>query len=115
MDITKKRLFTICDCQDPEHQFVLTYYEDDEEKEMYMQVHLVNYDNFFRRLWTAVRYLFGYRSRYGEFDEVVLNLDSVRTLVDFLLDFTDRTIIKHNVTKTESNSNTVYVTNGNLS
>ena len=61
----------LCDCMSSEHQIMFTYNED--EKEIYMSVHLFNYRSFFNRIWIALKYIFGYKCRFGHFDEVLLN------------------------------------------
>jgi hypothetical protein len=60
-----------CHCYSPEHQFIFHYFEDDNE--LILEVHLTTYKNFFKRLWAGLKYAFGHRSRYGEFDEIVIN------------------------------------------
>lgn len=83
----------LCNCHRPEHQLILTYFPDDalrqaqeppNEKEMYVQVHLVTYDNFFKRLWTGLRFAFGYHCRYGEWDELILTVEEGKEVWDFL-------------------------------
>jgi hypothetical protein len=63
--------FVLCECSSPEHQLIFRAFED--EDEVYVNVHLCTYDGFFKRLWTGLKYAFGHRSRFGEWDEVVLS------------------------------------------
>lgn len=68
-----------------EHQIVISYQEDDYQ-EVYCNIHLVK-RNFFRRLWISIRYIFGYRSRYGNWDEFIFNpddADKLQKIVDIL-------------------------------
>ncbi len=60
----------ICNCGSSEHQIIFTYNED--EKEVYMEVHLSKQRRFFKRFWHALKYIFGYRCRYGDFEEVII-------------------------------------------
>ena len=64
----------ICECSNTEHQIVFRYEEEDAEfsKFVYMSVHLCKLP-FFQRLKYGFKYIFGYKCRYGAFDEVVLN------------------------------------------
>ena len=86
-----KELWVRCDCHSPEHLFVLEYFPNDEDFDewgtMYMQIHLANWYGIFRRLWAALRYVFGYRCRYGEFDEVLINREKAREIRDFVNGF----------------------------
>jgi len=59
---------------------------DSEYKTVYMYVLLVR-QGFFSRLKNGIRYILGYRCRYGHFDEVVITRDNFRPLeevVDFI-------------------------------
>lgn len=74
----EKRTYIECACSSAEHIVRLTYFKDDAD-EMYLEVHLASH-NFMRRLWYAIKYLFGYKCAYGNFQEVVLNKNSVEQL-----------------------------------
>jgi hypothetical protein len=78
---SKPELF-ICDCGDVEHQFIISH--DTEDKEIYISVHLSSYMSFFKRIITAVKYIFGKKSKYGAFDIVILNKNQIIELKDFL-------------------------------
>lgn len=79
----------LCSCHSPEHQIILTYWPDDEpyEKTLFVEIHLVTYDNFFKRLWAGLRYAFGHHSRYGHWDELLLTTDEGKEVWDFLCGF----------------------------
>ena len=80
--------FIRCACHSPEHQIILAYDPDDQDwPELFLEVHLTTWHNPLRRFWVALRYLFGYRCAYGEWDEVVLDLDRAKDIHDFLCDF----------------------------
>lgn len=63
----------ICECGSLEHQ-VIFWYDDEPEgfDSLYMEVHLVRW-GFWRRVKVAIKYIFGYRSRYGEFDSIIID------------------------------------------
>ena len=88
-----RQLFTICGCGTPEHQFILSYFTDEEPewRWLYLNVHLTTWRNPFRRLLAAVRYVFGYRCRFGEFDEVVMYRHHAEQVRDFLNEFIEET------------------------
>lgn len=71
-----------CDCHSPEHQ--LTVYKDSEDNEVWLEIHLITYKNFFKRLWVGLKYAFGYKCRYGNFDTTLLSKESCEKLSKFL-------------------------------
>jgi len=75
-----------CKCGDVSHQLTIGY-NLDEHEEVYLSIHLVREYNIFKRLWIALKYVFGKRSIYGDFDEIVLSpLDApkLQKVVDHL-------------------------------
>ena len=60
-----------CDCHSPEHQFSFSWFEDKYEPEMYFSIHLSR-QNFVSRLKSAIKHIFGYQCKYGDWDEVCL-------------------------------------------
>ena len=79
----KNNLF-ICECGSMEHQFIVSFDQDkDWNKYVYVHIHLNN-GSFFRRLKNAVKYLFGYKCKYGCFDEVLLDKPQTKKLNDIL-------------------------------
>jgi len=83
MDLEERELI-ICECGLTEHQFLLALYEWEDEVEVYMEPHLATYRNFFERVWAAIRYVFGYRCKYGEFDCVVLGEGQLQQMLNFI-------------------------------
>lgn len=75
----KQTLF-VCKCGSLQHLFIVTA----EEEDLYIETHLAPLP-FFKRLKHAVRYLFGYRSKYGDFEETVLDARSALDLGDYLI------------------------------
>lgn len=68
-----------------EHQLIFSYFPEDNE--VYMAVHLIPEYNIWKRIWTAIKYIFGYKSRYGHFDEFIFDksdADRLQKIVDFL-------------------------------
>ena len=78
-------ILLLCECSSCEHQLVVTWDNDDDE--VYACVHLTSYRGFWKRLWHGLKYAFGHRSRYGEFDEIILrkkDADNLQKVVDHL-------------------------------
>ena len=82
----------ICECHSTEHQMLFLYSSDKDEKTgkeypmCYTHVNL-NKKSFFKRLVYGVKYIFGYKCRYGAFDEFIFNPEDapkIQKLVDYL-------------------------------
>ena len=85
-------LFVLCDCKSPEHQMVLTKGIDNKWGSFIsVEFHLVTYRNIFKRVWVAVKYIFGYRSRYGEWDDILINTDEAERIRDYINKFLKET------------------------
>lgn len=63
----------VCECGSLEHQ--LGFWYDKEDDLLYVYPKLHTYNGFFKRLWIGIKYAFGYKSRFGEFDEILLDKD----------------------------------------
>lgn len=70
----------ICQCHSTDHQLIFLYDEDKIEKKdgtveidktVYIHVYLSD-ETFWRRLWYGIKYIFGYKCRYGAFDEFII-------------------------------------------
>ncbi len=60
-----------CGCYSDEHNLIFKYVEnkyDDGGPELYVHIYLNQYRNVFKRVWVALKYIFGYRCRYGHWD-----------------------------------------------
>ena len=68
----------ICECNSTEHQIVIDY--NKENKIAYCYIHLITHKSFLKRLWVGLRYAFGYKCKYGNWDEFILNKKHVKQL-----------------------------------
>ena len=62
--------------------------KDEEDKMIYCSIHLVTLP-FWQRLLGAIKYVFGYKCKYGNFEEIILNhkhADKLIELGNFLKD-----------------------------
>jgi hypothetical protein len=73
MEDLERQIF-ICDCASLEHQLSIWYDKDDSL--LYLEPRLHTHKNFFKRVVAGVKYIFGHKSRYGSFDEILLNKES---------------------------------------
>ena len=77
----------ICKCHNSEHQIIFKYWDDDLHDYVYMDV-LINPEyKLWRRIKEAIKYIFGYRSKYGMFDEFILDkkdIPKLEKIVEYL-------------------------------
>ena len=66
-----ERKVFICKCGSVEHQVSIAY--DEEEKRFYIHPHLYNSHNIFKRLVIGIKYILGYKCKYGAWDEIIIN------------------------------------------
>lgn len=59
-----------CECSSLEH--IVVYHHDKDDNHVYMHTHLAQ-GTFFERIIMGIKYIFGYQSRYGAFDEFILS------------------------------------------
>jgi hypothetical protein len=78
---TANHLF-VCNCGELEHQFVVSYFDDDEDF-VYIHVHL-NQLSWSDRLRAGLAYIFGKRSRFGAFGEILLDQNQCARLAHIL-------------------------------
>jgi hypothetical protein len=76
----------ICRCGSNHHQFILTY--DESDGILYVTMHL-NSLPFWQRVIHGLCYIFGRKSIYGDFEEVLLDktqIDELSTKLNNILD-----------------------------
>ena len=62
----------ICECSSAEYQMVLRYDDDkDLGRMVYVEIHLKPLV-WYKRLWMGLKYIFGYKCCYGNFEEMIL-------------------------------------------
>jgi hypothetical protein len=77
-----ERLIMVCECYSIEHQVVFWY--DEDEKELYCEPHLTTNRNFLQRLWAGLKYAFGYKSRFGDWDSTIFKNEDLVKLKNHL-------------------------------
>lgn len=68
LNMLKEAFF--CSCGSNEHFFIIERFDDQEE--IYLSVYL-DQPRFLRRIINAIKYVLGYKSRYGQFSEICLD------------------------------------------
>lgn len=74
-----------CECHSPEHTFKISF--DKEEGELYLQVFLTTWEPWYKRIWPAVKYIFGYKCKYGHFDECIIDKHKSAQLFEIVKKF----------------------------
>lgn len=70
----------ICKCSSTEHQIHFGWWDEDEDGDVYMSVLLNPEYKWWKRIVLAVKYIFGYKCKYGQFDEVILDKKDIPKL-----------------------------------
>lgn len=71
-----------CKCSSLEHIMIITYDEED----VFVSIHLKTLP-FFKRIWAAIKYVFGFKCSYGNFEEIILSKSSIpqlKEIIEFL-------------------------------
>lgn len=77
-----KRTLFVCRCYSIEHSFVVS--ADDED--LLIEVHLSSAP-FWTRLRNAIRYVLGRKSKWGDFEEILLSPDQALDLGDKIVEW----------------------------
>lgn len=72
-----------CTCWDSEHVLRVIHDPDDTDEFFSIEIHLDN-KTFFKRIWIGLKYIFGFRSRYGAFGCWVLHKDDTDRMIEIL-------------------------------
>lgn len=79
-------LYLDCECHAREHQIRFSRYEEtDGKKYLYISFHLYDSSRFFRRIWRRLKHLFGYKCKYGNWDELIITKRNYQALKDAVL------------------------------
>ncbi len=93
-----KTYYFQCDCMSQEHTFGIEF--DAEDKEAVIHVQLCQYRSFFKRLVVGIKYVFGYKSKYGHWDTTMLDEEKFMDLYNLMtryihtVGFTNKAAIK---------------------
>jgi len=82
--------FFECKCGSDEH--TLRFVLDKEDREIYTSIFLNNYMNIFKRIFVAIKYIFGYKCKYGHWDCWIMRDEDIQRLSDMLDNY--KSIIK---------------------
>lgn len=71
-----------CHCHSPEH--TLVFHLDDEEPKMLYGYVFLSENSFLKRIWNSIKYICGYKCRYGHFDEFIVDPKNAEKLISLL-------------------------------
>jgi len=78
MEVFKQKTeIFVCDCSSREHQIVFEY--DIDDNLVYCNIHLYNY-SFWTRFIQGIKYIFGYKCRFGHWDEFIWKVEDADKL-----------------------------------
>ena len=71
-----------CQCTSPEHTLRFNY--DEENNEITTEIRLIQYHNIFKRIWISIKYIFGYKCKYGIWDCWIMKNEDCKGLKELL-------------------------------
>lgn len=96
-DQLEQAVLAICNCRDMEHFLKLSYFDDDASDDyLYVQTHLAK-KSWLQRIKYAFKYIFGFQSRFGAFDETLFTLEEAQQLTEFLNTFIQEKSAQNNL------------------
>lgn len=89
-----KREFFECSCHSMEHTvaFTMEHYPDEAIAELSLEVQLIQWKPWYRRVWPAVKYLFNIKASSGHWDSWLLHyndVDRLAQMVNYIKDAKD--------------------------
>lgn len=88
--------WVICECGSLEH-FMKISYEPEFGEYVYVTIHLSELP-FLKRLKLGIQYILGRRSKYGNFEEIVLKKEKLKQIIDTLTNhYTDMVKPEQNI------------------
>lgn len=74
--------FVLCSCNHSDHLLIMNLNEEGDFVDCTIEVHLSPLP-FYQRLIRAIKYVFGYRSRYGDFEDIVIDRERALQIRNF--------------------------------
>ena len=87
--------FFECGCYSPEHTLKFTldpdtgYIKNHKWPELYTSVFLNPYRNWYQRIWVAIKYVFGYKCKFGHWDTFIMRNEDIERLQTLLKKYQD--------------------------
>ena len=71
-----------CCCNSDEHTLKFVY--DPDDGEVYTSTFIRHWRPWWKRVWVAMKYVFGYTSKYGHFDCTIIRFDDLERLQELI-------------------------------
>lgn len=75
-----------CQCHGDEHILTFSFWVVSDDPDCYVHIFL-NHRRWYKRIWPAIRYIFGYKCKFGHFDEMILKHKDVSRLRELCQEF----------------------------
>ncbi len=83
-----ERTYIDCQCDSAEHTLRFTSYEwGDGPPDLCLEVFLATHEGFWERCWVALKYICGYKCKYGHFDSAVIKRTQLPKLQTIISDY----------------------------
>lgn len=82
-----KTEFYECQCYSDEH--ILRFFLDKKDGWLCVSTFLSQPNSFFQRIWLAIKYVFGYKCKYGHFDCFIFRDEDADRLINLLQQLKD--------------------------
>lgn len=84
--------FIVCSCGCSEHLIRLQLFDWEKDGQVVdmdigVSIHLSQHRGLFSRIWIAIKYVLGYRSQYGDFDEILLEDKDIDDIMTFCQEY----------------------------
>lgn len=76
-----KNIYIECACRHADHLVRIVADKDDKYATLYMEFRLNPDKPWYKRIWLAIQYIFGYQSSFGAYDCVLLERKEAKKLV----------------------------------
>ena len=83
-----------CACFSPEHALRFDLLDNNDDKsnnadnvELSTTVFLGQHDSFIQRVWLAIKYIFGYKCRYGHFDCYIMRPEDADRFIELFAQY----------------------------
>lgn len=70
-----------CSCYSNEHIILLEGFKED--KEIILSIHLARLP-WYGRIWHAIKYIFGYGCKYGNFEEIIITEKNAKKIKEYI-------------------------------
>ncbi len=83
MNDVEKPHYYECACHADEHLLKFQYFQDDEYPELFVTVFLDELP-WYSRIIRGIKYIFGYKSKYGHFYSWTINNEDINRMIEML-------------------------------